>query len=235
MVEATYINDRRDNPADATRGSYSVLDLGVSSQKVGSQSNFLRLSGQNSTYYRIRPNLIFARDTRVGIESPYGGLIREVLSGGKVAFTHQIPLPERFFMGGSESHRGFSVNQAGPRDPVTGFPVGGNALFLNSLELRWRFREDKYGLVLFHDAGNVYSSGRRMRLLKFTQSAPTDFDYTVHALGIGLRYQTPVGPFRFDVGYALNPPRFQVHPSNLPLEVHRLPNTQFLLSVGQSF
>ena len=235
MVEGTYINDRRDSPADATRGSYSLLDAGVSDQKLGSESNFLRFSGQNSTYYRIRPNLIFARDTRLGVESTFGGFTRVQLPGNRVVLTHEIPLPERFFMGGSESHRGFSINQAGPRDPVTGFPIGGNALFLNSLELRFRFRADRYGFVLFHDAGNVYSTIRRMRLLKVTQSSPTDFDYTVHAAGLGLRYQTPIGPLRFDVGFPLNAPRFQVTPSGAPPEVHRLPNVQFLLSVGQSF
>jgi outer membrane protein insertion porin family len=183
----------------------------------------------------IHSHIVFARDTRLGIESPFGGLIRQRLPDGTVAFTHQIPLPERFFMGGSESHRGFSINQAGPRDPVTGYPVGGNALFLNSLELRFRFNQNKYGLVLFHDAGNVYSTIRLTRLLKFTQSSPADFDYTVHAVGIGFRYQTPIGPLRFDVGYALNPPRFEVHTSNAPPEVNRLPSIQFLLSVGQSF
>jgi outer membrane protein assembly complex protein YaeT len=235
LIEGTYVNDHRDNVADATRGSYSLLDAGVSSQNLGSQSNFMRGSGQNSTYYMINSHLIFARDTRLGLESPLGGLIRVKLPDGTTVLTHDIPLPERFFMGGSESHRGFSINQAGPRDPVTGYPVGGNALFLNSLELRLRFNQNRYGLVLFHDAGNVYSSIRLMRLLKFSQSSPTDFDYTVHAVGVGLRYQTPVGPLRFDVGYALNPPRFQVQTSNAPPEVNRLPSIQFLLSVGQSF
>ena len=235
MLEGIYVNDHRDNPIDAARGSYSVLDLGVASQKLGSESNFLRMSGQNSTYYQIRPNLIFARDTRLGVESTFGGFTRVELPDKQVVLTHEIPLPERFFMGGSESHRGFSINQAGPRDLVTGLPVGGNALFLNSLELRFRFEADKYGVVLFHDAGNVYSTIRRMRLLKFTQSSPTDFDYTVQAAGIGFRYQTPIGPLRFDVGFPLNPPRFQVQPSSGPPEVHRLPRVQFLLSVGQSF
>lgn len=236
MVGASYISDRRDNPADATRGTYWLADAGIAVQSLGSQANFLRFSGQNSTYYAFGRHLVFARNTRIGIESPYGGLRRVVIPGSppQIIYTHDIPLPERFFMGGSESHRGFSINQAGPRDPVTGYPVGGNALFLNTLELRIRIQEDRLGFVLFQDAGNVYTSGRTMRLLKVSQNSPTDLDYTSHALGAGVRYKTPVGPLRFDLGYNLNPPRYQLQ---LPggLGVRQLSNLQFSIGIGQSF
>ena len=241
MTSLTYVNDHRDNPVDATKGSYSLADVGVAWQGLGSEANFTRVSGQNSTYYRLGPHLIFARNTRLGVESIFGGLRKVVIpaSDGKpsqVVLTHDIPLPERFFMGGSDSDRGFALNQAGPRDPATGFPIGGRALFLNSLELRIPVDNNKYGIVLFHDAGNVFSAFRTMRLLKVTQNSPTDLDYTVHAVGVGVRYNTPVGPLRLDVGYSLNPPRFQVTNSTTgALEVHRLSNVQFSLSVGQAF
>lgn len=241
MTSLTYVNDHRDNPADATKGSNTVVDVGIAWSALGSEANFSRLSAQNSTYYRLSRHLIFARNTRVGVEGIFGGLRKVFVppSGGKPGFfveTHDIPLPERLFMGGSESHRGFGLNQAGPRDPDTGFPVGGKALFLNSLELRIPLVENKYGLVLFHDAGNVFSTPRKMRLLKVTQNSPTDLDYTVHAVGLGIRYNTPVGPLRLDVGYSLNPPRFQVvQPKTGLVEVHRLSNVQFSLSVGQAF
>lgn len=240
MTSLTYVNDSRDNPADATKGSYTVVDAGIAWSALGSEANFMRLSAQNSTYYRLGRHLIFARNTRLGVEGIFGGLRKVFVppSGSTPGFfveTHDIPLPERLFMGGSESHRGFGLNQAGPRDPVTGFPVGGKSMFLNSLELRIPIVENKYGLVLFHDAGNVFSTPRRMKLLKVTQNSPTDLDYTVHAVGLGIRYNTPVGPLRLDVGYSLNPPRFQVQPPTGPLEVHRLSNVQFSLSVGQAF
>jgi outer membrane protein assembly factor BamA len=234
-----YVGDRRDDPADATTGAYSVADASVAWHGLGSEANFFRFSGENSTYRRLRPHLIFARSTRFGVETPFGRPAEIRVPGG-VALGPAIPLPERFFMGGGESHRGFSINQAGPRDPVTGFPLGGNALLFNSLELRVPFAEKRLGLVFFEDAGNVFSTIRRMRLLKFSQSSPTDSDYDVHAVGLGFRYKTPVAPVRFDVGYALNPPSFQVQVSNGPLlppslEVRRLSNFQFFLSIGQSF
>lgn len=238
MFALSYVNDHRDSPVDPTRGSYSVADGGVSWSGLGSEANFLRFSAQNATYYRLAPFLVFARNTRLAVESPYGSLRSVTFTRAdgtqQTILTHDIPLPERFFMGGSDSLRAFSINQAGPRDPETGFPVGGNALFLNSSELRFSVVQNRMGLVLFHDMGNVYSSVRRMKLLKFYQNSSTDFDYTVHALGIGLLYKTPVGPLRFDVGYALNPTQYQVAGQN-GLEVLQLPRIQYFLSIGQSF
>ncbi len=241
MLGMSYINDHRDNPADPTRGSYSLADLGVASTALGSQANFIRFSGQNSTYYHLGKRIIFARDTRIGIESPFGGLqtVHTTVNGvPEVILTHAIPLPERFFMGGSESHRGFSVNQAGPRDPVQGYPIGGNALFLNTFELRIPFAENRLGVVLFHDMGNVYTSVRRMKLFKVSQNSPTDFDYTVHAVGIGFRYKTPVGPLRVDFGYALNPTEFQVQSQvngKTVTGVQQLSRFQYFIGIGQTF
>jgi outer membrane protein insertion porin family len=226
MLSASAVNDRRDDPVDATEGAYSLADAGVSWDRLGSEANFVRFSVQNATYHRLGSHLVFARNTRFQVQSPFGT---------SAIGPQGIPLPERFFMGGSESHRGFSINQAGPRDLVTGFPLGGNALFFNTFELRLPAGERRLGLVLFHDAGNVYSTIRKMRLLKFDQRPVTDFDYDVQAVGVGARYKTPVGPLRFDVGYNLNPPRFQVQVAPGVSEVRRLSRFQFFLSIGQSF
>jgi outer membrane protein assembly complex protein YaeT len=243
MFGGSFVEDHRDDPSDATRGTYTLVNAGVSWKGFGSLGDFLRFTGQNSSYYALGSYLVFARKTQFGLVSPYGALysINVPADNGQpahVVHTDLIPLPERFFMGGSETMRGFSINQAGPRDPVTGYPIGGNALFLNSFELRSSFAQRRLGVVLFEDSGNVYTSIRLMRLFKFQQSSPGDFNYTSNAVGIGLRYKTPVGPIRFDVGYNLNPPRYNVIPTingvNTP-EVQRLSNVQFFLSIGQSF
>jgi outer membrane protein assembly factor BamA len=169
------------------------------------------------------------------MESPYGSLEKISIGHNQYIYTDSLPLPERLFMGGSNSHRGFSINQAGPRDPQTGYPIGGNALFFNSVELRVRMAQEKLGFVLFNDTGNVFTTIRHMRLLKFSQNSPTDLDYDSDAFGVGLRYKTPVGPLSFDVGYNLNPPRYQVTTTTGALEVQQLARFQFFLSIGQSF
>ena len=135
-------------------------------------------------------------------------------------------MAERFFSGGGNSHRGFGLNQAGPRDPTTGFPVGGSALFLNNVEMRFPpttlpFVQDNISFAIFEDAGNVFTDGRSMldSLLRWRQKNPQlclqqstasqcDYSYISHAIGVGVRYKTPVGPVRFDFGYNLNPTAF---------------------------
>jgi len=243
MIGGSFVEDHRDDPLDATRGAYTLVNTGVSWNGLGSQASFLRFTGQNSTYYRLGSYLVLARNTEFGVVSPYGGLYPVTVppSNGQpaeVIYTNSIPLPERYFMGGSESMRGFSINQAGPRDLTTGYPIGGNALFLNTFELRAAFAQRRLGIVLFEDTGNVFSSIRYMRLLKFEQSSPADFNYDSEAIGLGLRYKTPLGPIRFDVGYNLNPPQFNVSTTTngvTTTEVKQLPRFQFFLSIGQSF
>jgi outer membrane protein assembly complex protein YaeT len=237
----SYVNDHRDDPLDATRGSYSLADAGIMYKGFGSEANFLRFTGQYATYHGLSSHLVLARNTRIGIESPYGSLEKILVSATgqpkQYAYTDSLPLPERLFMGGSDSHRGFSINQAGPRDPKTGYPIGGNALFFNTLELRLRMAQQRLGLVLFNDTGNVFTTSRHMRLLKFSQTSlakPDSLDYDSDAVGAGVRYKTPVGPLSFDVGYNLNPPRYNVT-TNGVLGVQQLARFQFFLSVGQSF
>ncbi|HEY7617262.1 MAG TPA: outer membrane protein assembly factor BamA [Terriglobales bacterium] len=238
MPSLSYIHDRRDNPLDPTRGNYSTLDSGVASGYFGSEADFSRILIQNSTYHAFgkgrRPErkFVFARSTRVGIENPFSNTIN-VLPGDSIPMGRTvIPLPERFFMGGGNSHRGFGLNQAGPRDPSSGFPLGGSALFLNNLELRTPpvtlpFFQDNISFAVFHDAGNVFIDGNSMlhNLLRWRQKSPDlcrqpestdpqntgvrcDYSYISHAVGLGVRYKTPIGPVRFDFGYNLNPPAF---------------------------
>src|SRR5439155_268498 len=102
---------------------------------ISLEADFGRLLAQNSTYQTFggkgKPNrqYVFARSTSIGLEQPVRGT--RVLPPGSCptrtscAGIQLIPLPELFFAGGGNSHRGFGLNQAGPRDPASGFPVGG--------------------------------------------------------------------------------------------------------------
>ena len=195
IFSTTFIQDRRDDPLDAKRGVYNTLDFGFSSSAFGSNASFLRLVARNATYHRVNSNVTFARSFNFGIIQRLGDAT-------------EIPLPERFFSGGSFSHRGFPNNQAGPRDDVTGFPLGGNALLMNSLELRFPLIGDELGGVLFHDAGNVYSSFKAISARYSQKQNPRDFDYMAQAIGLGFRYKTPIGPLRVDFGYSPNAARF---------------------------
>ena len=263
-----YIRNRRDNDLESTRGSYTTVEGGVASGYFGSEANFSRVLVKNSTYHTLfrkrstRRGFVFARSTSVGIENPLGHTV--VLDPAQTASPGQalIPLPERFFSGGGNSHRGFGLNQAGPRDPFTGFPVGGSAVFLNSLEMRFPnvtvpYLLDSVGFTIFHDMGNVFARPQEMlpSLGRFHQPDEQDcfqeithlqcnYNYASHAVGVGVRYQTPIGPLRFDFGYNLNPPYFPSYTnivtpkSGIPVGqfgYQRAGHFNFSFSVGQSF
>jgi outer membrane protein insertion porin family len=279
----TFIHDKRDNPLESTKGNYFTLDGFASATYFGSEGDFGRALGQNSTYYALGGKgkaghqYVFARSTSIGLQQPFGGT-RVVPPGACPTNpnTHEsichkislIPLPEQFFAGGGNSHRGFGLNQAGPRDPGSGFPVGGTALFVNNLELRFPqttlpYLGEGFGFAIFHDMGNVFTTGHDMlkglmrwhqpdparcllsggtkNLQCYTQFNNSGYDYTSQAVGVGLRYRTPIGPLRFDFGYNLNPTRYfrglKFDSSEQPItfETPRLGHFNLFFSIGQPF
>ncbi len=249
----TYVRDTRDNPIDSHKGSYNIADLGLATSALGSEANFGKVLLQNSTYYTFKKHWVFARNTQIGILHPYG--TNDFLSlptAGTPLPTEatSVPLPELFFAGGSNSLRGFSINQAGPRDLVTGYPIGGQGLFVNNLEIRTPpvalpLVGDNLGFVFFHDMGNVFDTANHIisGMLRIHQpsiancSAPTskatcNFSYNPQAVGMGLRYKTPVGPVRLDVGYNFNPTRYPIQEQDT---VQTLRHINFYFSIGQTF
>jgi outer membrane protein insertion porin family len=198
IAQLNIVQDRRDDALEPHKGIYNTIDLGLAERIFGSQRNFLRFLARNATYHQLSKRLVLARSTE------FGDIYAFRFSGNPL---DAIPLAERFFGGGGTSHRGFPENQAGPRDTSTGFPLGGTALLFNQTELRFPLIGENIGGVLFHDMGNVYTSLRDMSF-RVKQRDLADFDYSVHTVGFGVRYRTPVGPVRVDLGYDLNPPYF---------------------------
>jgi len=149
----TWIRDTRDSALDSRRGTYTSFQDFFSNHTFGAEAQFNRLDVSNSSYYGFdKGRLVVARNTRYGQERAYGPQSDEL-----------IPLPERLYAGGPTSHRGFPINAAGPRDPETGFPIGGAGALVNSTELRLPppllpFFGDTVSFVLFHDMGNVFTN-----------------------------------------------------------------------------
>jgi len=257
-LSASFIQDRRDNPGNPHHGMYNTANFEVSGSFFGSQRSFARALLRNATYYSLGKNWVLARQTQFGVIVPFS-------PPAGIDAQESVPLPERFYAGGADSLRAFPFNEAGPRDtgaplvpggPVsepTGFPLGGNALFINNVELRFPFLGQNIQGVLFHDMGNVYSSLSDISF-RFHQQSPQDFDYMVHDVGFGIRYKTPVGPVRVDLAYSINPPSFvgfsgtpsQILSCNPNTPLNQLPkycastsqsvsHFQFFFSIGQTF
>ncbi len=287
----TYFHDTRDpSPLNATRGQYYSVQEFLAASAFGSQTNFNRLDLSHASYYSIgsRHKYTFARNLRVGFENIFGnaqngtsGAIGQTSNScapqyaATNATCNPIPLPERLYAGGATSHRGFGINDAGPRDLTTGYPVGGSGVVVNTFELRLPpttlpIVGNAVSFVLFHDMGNVFrypsdmlssiknfhqpneSTCRNVAIPPNTPATPgipspqgqqpnavgvCNFNYYSHALGLGLRYNTPVGPIRLDLAYNLNPPVYPVfddYTTSLPY-VGQASHFQFFFSIGQAF
>jgi outer membrane protein assembly complex protein YaeT len=149
----TWIRDTRDSPLDSHRGTYTSFQEFLSEKSLGAEARFNRLDLSNSSYYGFDKNrFVLARNTRYGQVRAFGTGSSEL-----------IPLPERLYAGGPTSLRGFSFNGAGPRDPETGYPIGGAGALINSTELRLPpptlpWLGDTVSFVIFHDMGNVFTN-----------------------------------------------------------------------------
>jgi outer membrane protein insertion porin family len=211
-LSATWIRDTRDKPLDASRGFYQTLDLGITPKALGSNANFARFLGQSS-YYKSFGNTVWANRITLGLAHSFA--------------SNDVPTSERFFSGGETTLRGFPINGAGPQRTVPAcsnpavpstcvnlqVPVGGDQLFIFNSEFRFPLGiKEGLGAAVFYDGGNVYGP---IGVSHFVR------DYT-NTVGIGLRYKTPVGPIRFDVGRNLNP-------------VKGVKATQFYITLGQAF
>jgi outer membrane protein assembly factor BamA len=252
FFSGTWVRDRRDNAADPTRGSYETVDLDFASKPIGSSAGFVRGTAENSTYTRIGTRFVLARSTRFGFQTPVENTTAT-----------QIPLPERFFAGGGTTLRGFGLNQAGPRDPLTGFPIGGLGMLVFNQQLQFPMRlpwvGDRVSGAIFYDAGNVFSSVSQITLRTapatpvFSSSQPNiclsncsnNLNYFSHTAGFEFRYHTPIGPVSIDLAYQLNAAQFLAPVGNTStctnstattcLGLSRLPAFQFFVNLGSTF
>jgi outer membrane protein assembly factor BamA len=212
-LSATYLRDTRDNALDAHKGMYQSFELGINAIPMGSSVNFGRFLGQTAYYRGIGAGIVWANSLRIGLEQQFAG--------------SRVPLSEKFFSGGGSTLRGFPLNGAGPQreiaacgnpdDPSTcapiQVPVGGNQLFIVNSELRIPTPVIKnLGLAVFYDGGNVYQHVGFHNFL-------SDFSNNI---GAGIRYATPVGPVRIDIGHNLN-------------GIPGIKSTQIFVTLGQAF
>jgi outer membrane protein insertion porin family len=205
-LSTTYTRDTRDNALDAHKGIYESYEFDVNPAALGSNVSFGKFMGQTAYYQKLPKEIVWANSLRLGLEQAFAG--------------SHVPISEKFFSGGGSTLRGFPLNGAGPQHTVTAcgssacfpisVPVGGRELLIVNSEFRIPLPIKKgLGIAAFYDGGNVFS-GLGLK-----------GQYT-NTLGIGLRYATPVGPVRIDVGHNLNAPP-------------GIKNTQLFITLGQAF
>lgn len=171
------IYDTRDDPFNPKRGIFSGVSVKLTSPVFLSETDFIKCNLYGNAYHEITSGLVLAASLRGGFAQGYSQ-------------TNELPIVERFFLGGGTTVRGYAQDTLGPKG-ADGNPIGGNAFLMENLELRTSLGKG-LGLVTFLDGGNVWLKADEVKLadLKFTT-------------GLGLRYNTPVGPIRVDYGVKL--------------------------------
>ena len=189
--------DTSDDLLDPKRGGRLTIETTPMLNVTRSTNAFLKLYSRYRRYLTVsdQPSITLAGSVAAGMIAGAG--------------QRDVPADERFYAGGGGSIRGYSYQSVGPI--VGTVPAGGRSLLECSFEIRTSLTE-KVGIVGFMDGGTAYES-------KSFGSGET-FRW---GTGLGLRYKTPVGPLRLDVGVPLN----------------RRSGTddsfQFYLSLGQAF
>ena len=225
----SFIRDTRNDVIDPDGGTFVILDTELAARAIGSEVGFVRTFLQGFAYYRVPAprRTVLAFGARVGAAHGFRRtVVREDENGIPVTgpdgspivdVVQDLPASERFFAGGDTTVRGFSLDRLGTDATIspTGFPTGGNGLVVLNGELRATLI-GSFGAVAFIDAGNV-----------FLRATDLDLGELRAAAGFGIRYQSPVGPIRIDLGFKLD--RRELSPGRLERR------SVLHISLGQAF
>jgi len=187
VIEFALTRDTRDNIFEPSRGSRNSVEFSFAG--LGGDTQFYKVVGESAWFFPLPVfGLVWSVRGVAGVVEGWGG--------------QEVPIFERFFLGGATTLRGQRTRSVAPKD-AAGETIGGTSELLFNTELLIpvfpRFR-----IALFFDAGDAYGFG-------------TDFDPTNLRLGAGggVRVFSPLGPLRLDLGYNLDrepgEKEFQVH------------------------
>ena len=215
------LRDTRSDVLDPDRGMLLAADNDFAARAIGSEVGFARTYLQALSFFRLPTDrrLVLGLAGRVGLAQGFRREVERVDENGNpvIDVVKDLPASERFFAGGDTTVRGFSLDRLGTEETIsaTGFPTGGNGLVVLNAELRvnvWRSLDT----VGFIDAGNVFS-----------RVGDIDLTELRGAVGFGIRYRSPVGPIRVDLGFKLD--RRELSPGSLERR------SVLHVSLGQAF
>ncbi|MDH4319195.1 MAG: BamA/TamA family outer membrane protein, partial [Desulfobulbaceae bacterium] len=166
------------SPSD---GSLNNLTVKYAGGPFGGEAAFTKIDASSSWYYGLPLSCVFHLNGSIGraYENEEG----------------MLPVYEKFYLGGLNSIRGFKSSRVSPRDPLTNERIGGDKMWYVNFEFIFPLLTDA-GLqgVVFTDIGNVYATNDEW-----------DFGDYKKAAGLGVRWFSPLGPLRLELGYNLDP------------------------------
>ena len=175
-VTLAFTRDTRDNYYNPTKGGRHSLTVENAGWVLGGDNTFFKAVGDTNWYFPLPLNTVLHLRGRAGFIEGYDG--------------KEVPIYERFFIGGINTIRGFEYGYAGPKD-IFGQPIGAERMVIFNSEFIFPLsKELGLGGVIFYDAGSAWN---------------VKFDKWRHSVGLGIRWLSPAGPIRVDWGYNLNP------------------------------
>ena len=179
-ISSSIIREKRNDPFNPERGHFFSLAFEWAFPLFETESDFLKAIVKHQFFLTVAPRVNFSSTARLGL-----GMGR-------------MPIHERLFAGGSNSFRGQRYDELGPRDATSARPIGGKALFLLNVEFTFPLFSTLQNLsgAIFYDTGQVFYNRSDFDLREFE-----------HAIGLGLRYRTPLGPLRLELGWNLSEPQ----------------------------
>jgi outer membrane translocation and assembly module TamA len=223
------VQSTRDDVVDPKSGHYLSANGQVAAEAIGSEVGFFK-SFFAAQFFHTLPNArgtVLATSVRLGMATGFPRTVAATTPDGEpildpsgqpvTAVVEDLPASERFFAGGDTTVRGFALDQLGTSETLdkNGFAIGGNGLVILNAELRMPVR-GSIGVVGFLDSGNVYAKTTHIDLSELRTS-----------VGFGVRYRSPVGPIRIDLGFKLS--RHEIVPGV------RESLTALHISLGQAF
>lgn len=214
------VRDTRDDGVDPTRGAFLSAEATLAARALGGQVGFVKSYVQGLWFGRLpgARGVVFATRAATGLADGFPRTAQTIDENGNPVLTpiEDLPASERFFAGGDNTIRGFALDTVGAPNTINaqGFPKGGNAVVIMNAELRipmWR----KVGAAVFLDGGNVFDRVTEFDAAELRGSA-----------GFGLRYRSPIGTVRLDLGFKMER-RETVDGRERPSVLH--------FSIGQAF
>lgn len=229
-IALTFAQSRTDAVLNPSRGYRFTLEGETASRFTGSDWAYYRAAGEVTWYNRLGGSNVLALRLRAGMVRPIGsGLEGVELSSSQQPVTHPL---KRTYAGGAYTVRGYGQNLLGPKtlladssnltnemdpnacnpdliteentwvcDPTAAGltsnqvfprPVGGENMVVGNVEMRMPFAAGRWTSVVFMDLGKVWNTGGEISAAEGWAWSP----------GVGVRYASPVGPLRLDIGYA---------------------------------
>lgn len=200
-VLAGWVYDTRDSVFLTTRGNRTELSAELVGGPLGGDVSVYKLNAKTTFYFPFFDKHVLQLLGAAGVVQAFGAtkgdgtnVVETVIKGGVTSLVtrtvNDVPIFDRYFLGGANTLRGFSFRKVGPKD-VFGEPVGGNTYVNATAEYTFPIIERVRGAVFF-DIGNVYSDA---------------YDFSVGDLksnvGLGVRLNLPIGPLRLDYGYPI--------------------------------